>query len=55
MNWGQVVIFPANTDLADILDNMDLDFDNFQSLCVGFQSYGFPGSQNLDFLTFLAR
>ena len=27
MKCGREVIFPANLDLADILGNMDLDFD----------------------------
>ena len=30
MKWGREVIFPANPDLADILGNMDLDFENFK-------------------------
>ena len=32
--WGREVIFPANPDLADILDDMDLDFVNFHFLYV---------------------
>ena len=27
--WGQEVLFPANPDLANILGDMDLDFENF--------------------------
>ena len=27
-NWDREVIFPASPDLADILDDMDLDFEN---------------------------
>ena len=27
--WGREVIFPANPDLADILGDMDFDFDIF--------------------------
>ena len=27
MKWGREVLFPANPDLADILGDMDLDFD----------------------------
>ena len=27
--WRQEVAFPANPDLADILGDMDLDFENF--------------------------
>ena len=28
--WGREGVFPANPDLADILGDMDLDFENFQ-------------------------
>ena len=27
--WGQEGLFLANPDLANILDNMDFDFENF--------------------------
>ena len=27
--WGREDLFPANPDLADILGDMDLDFENF--------------------------
>ena len=27
--WGREVLFPANPDLADILGDMDSDFENF--------------------------
>ena len=27
--WGREGLFPANPDLADILGDMDLDFENF--------------------------
>ena len=40
--WGPRGLFPANPDLADILGNMDLDFDNFHSLY-------FLNSEFLDF------
>ena len=30
MNWGQEVFFPTNADLADILGDMDLNFENFR-------------------------
>ena len=44
--WGQEDFFPANPDLADILGDMDLDFENFNvGYVVGFQISGFPGSQ----------
>ena len=29
MKWGREVLFPANPDLADILGDMDFDFENF--------------------------
>ena len=29
LKWGQEVLFPANPDLADILGDMDFDFENF--------------------------
>ena len=29
MKGGREVLFPANPDLADILGDMDLDFENF--------------------------
>ena len=29
MTWGREVLFAANPDLADILGDMDLDFENF--------------------------
>ena len=29
MKWGWEVLFPASPDLADILGDMDLDFENF--------------------------
>ena len=27
--WGREVLFPANPDLADILGDMDLNFESF--------------------------
>ena len=44
--WDQEVLSPANPDLADILDDMDLDIDNFD-FCdfFGFQTSGWQGSQ----------
>ena len=32
MRWGREVLFPANPDLADILGDMDFDFDNLAAL-----------------------
>ena len=32
MKWGQEGFFPTNPDLADILGDMDFDFDNFYRL-----------------------
>ena len=51
MKWGREVLFPANPDLADILGDMDLDFDNF-ICCVffwipNFWISRFPDFQNL--------
>ena len=44
--WGREVIFPANPDLADILGDMDSDFENSHfPYFFGFQISGFPGSQ----------
>ena len=37
--WGREDFFPAKPDLADILDNMDLDFEN--SLFVDFKFLDF--------------
>ena len=45
MKWGREGLFPANPDLADILGDVDLDFENFDFVVVGFQLSGFPGSQ----------
>ena len=46
--WGQEVIFPANSDLADILSDMDLDFTDFHvfyfSKTLDFQVPRFPKS-----------
>ena len=43
---GPGSFFPANPDLAIMLGNMDLDFDNFDFLrYVWFQISGFSGSQ----------
>ena len=42
MTWGGLKygwegLFPANPDIADILGDMDLDYDNFNVLyCLGF-------------------
>ena len=30
--WGREVLFPANSDLADIFGGTDFDFDNFYFL-----------------------
>ena len=43
--WGREGLFPTNPDLANILGDMDLDVDNYHFLFLGFQLYGFPGSQ----------
>ena len=44
--WGLEGIFPANPDLADILGDMDFDFESFYFwYFFGFQISGFPGSQ----------
>ena len=44
--WGQEDFFLANPDLADILGDMDFDFENFHfGDFFGFQMSGFPGSQ----------
>ena len=49
--WGREDLFPANPDLANILGDMVLDFDNFHcNIFVGFQIAGFsrfPDFQNL--------
>ena len=37
--------FPANPDLADVWGRTDFDFENFNFLVLGFQIFGFPGSQ----------
>ena len=38
--------FSTNPDRADILGDVDLDFESFIfDICVGFQISGFPGSQ----------
>ena len=45
MKWGREVLIPANPDLADILGNMNLDFENFHLRDIfGLQISGFPGS-----------
>ena len=47
---GQDVFFPTNPDLADVLGDTDLDFDNFDvfyvldSKIIDFQVPGFPNS-----------
>ena len=44
--WGREVLFPANPDLADILDDMDLDLDNYRfGYFFEFKISGIPGSQ----------
>ena len=49
-NWSWEVIFPANPDLADILGDMNFDFDNFHVFdVVGYQISTFEGSQIMDF------
>ena len=46
MKWGREVLLPANPDLADILGDIDLDFENFNfSELLGLQTFGFPGPQ----------
>ena len=50
MTWGREVLFPANPDLADILGDVDLDFENFHFVCLlGFQisKSRFPDFRNL--------
>ena len=48
--WGREGLFPANPDLADILGDMDSDFDNFHfdifldSKFLDFQVPRFPKS-----------
>ena len=42
--WGQEDFFPTNPDLADILGDMDFDFENFYFLdFVGSKISRFPG------------
>ena len=44
--WGWESLFPANPDLANILGDMDSDFENFIIFGFwGFQNSGFPGPQ----------
>ena len=51
MTWGREAIFPANPVLADILGDMDLDFDSFRFFIVvwipNFWICRFPDFQNL--------
>ena len=43
---GKFVVVFANPDCANMLGDMDLDFDNFMfCFLVGFQLSGFPDSQ----------
>ena len=50
MKWGREVLFPTNPDLADMLGDMDFDFDNCMFLCfldskfLNFQVPKFPTS-----------
>ena len=44
--WGREVLFLGNPDLADILGDMDFDFENFYSLdFLRSQIPRFPGSR----------
>ena len=50
MEWHEILggtfFVAANPDLADMLGDMDLHFENFHFACfIGFQNSGFPGSQ----------
>ena len=48
--WGREGLFPANPDLADILGDMDLDFENSHFYNVwksNFWMSRFPDFQNL--------
>ena len=40
MKWGQEVLFRTNPDLADILGDMDFDFESlYVSVCVGLLNF----------------
>ena len=41
--WGQELFFPTNPDLANIVGDMDFDFENLYFWT--FWNYKFPGSQ----------
>ena len=44
--WDREVLFPANPDLADVLGDMDIDFENYHfGNFSGFKLSRFPGPQ----------
>ena len=50
MKWGQEDLFPTNPDLADILGDMDFDFESSYFLdFVGSKISRFPGPKILSF------